>query len=99
MLPGWAQINGNDDLARGDADAGKTSWKMINTHSQSATGQSAHGQSAKILQFPVGGRRGVAGHRPSADAAELMAQRVSDAVGAAWYHEAAIEESTAPAKS
>jgi len=47
----------------------------------------------------VGGRRGVAGHRPSADAAELMAQRVSDAVGAAWYHEAAIEESTAPAKS
>jgi len=67
---------------------------MINTHSQAA-----HGQSAKILQFPVGGRRALAGHRPSTDAAELMAQRVSDAVGGAWYHEAAIEEAAAPTKS
>jgi hypothetical protein len=67
---------------------------MINTHSQSA-----HGQSAKILQFPVGGRRAIAGHRASTDAAELMAQRVSDAVSACWYHDAAIAEATAPAKS
>jgi len=65
----------------------------MNTH------QSGDGQSAQILQFPAGGRRGLAGHRVAADAAELLAQRVSDAVGGAWYHEAAIQEATAPTKS
>ncbi len=67
---------------------------MMNTHSLSA-----QGQSAKILQFPVGGRRALAARRENTDAAELMAQRVSDAVSACWYHDAAIKESTAPTKS
>jgi hypothetical protein len=66
----------------------------MNTYSPSD-----HGQSAQILQFPVGGRRSLAGHRATADGAELLAQRVSDAVGGAWYHEAAIREAAAPAKS
>ena len=61
--------------------------------------QSDYGQPAQILQFPVGGRLGLAGHRANAAAAELLAQRVSDAVGSAWYHEAAIREAAAPVKS
>jgi hypothetical protein len=60
---------------------------------------STHTQSATILRFPVGGRRAVTGNRAQAAAAEAMAQRVSDAVGGAWYHEAAIREAAGPAKS
>jgi len=60
---------------------------------------STHTQSATILQFPIGGRRGVIANRALAEAAEAMAQRVSDAVGGAWYHEAAIREAAAPAKA
>jgi hypothetical protein len=71
----------------------------MNRQGQSGSGQSGSGQSARILQFPAGGRRGMAGHRAAADAAELLAQRVSDAVGGAWYHEAAIREDTTPAKT
>jgi hypothetical protein len=59
---------------------------------------STHTQSAAILQFPVGGRRGLIGNRAQAEAAEAMAQRVSDAIGGAWYHEAAIREAAGPAK-
>ena len=53
---------------------------------------------AKIYQFPVRQRVAVADHRGSIDAAELMSQRVFDAVGACWYHEAAIKQSTASTK-
>jgi len=60
---------------------------------------STHTQSATILQFPAGGRRGLAANRAQAEAAEAMAQRVSDAVSGAWYHEAAIREAAGPAKS
>jgi len=60
---------------------------------------STHTQSATILHFPVGGRRGLTGNRAQSEAAEAMAQRVSDAVGGAWYHEAAIREAAVPAKS
>ena len=60
---------------------------------------STHTQSATILQFPVGGRRGLSANRAQADAAEAMAQRVSDAVSSCWYHDAAIREAAAPAKS
>jgi len=73
------------------------------------TTQAGPGQSAKIYQFPVGGRRSLAGHRELghrepgrrevADAAELMALRISDAVSGCWYHGAAIAEAAAPAKS
>ncbi len=53
-----------------------------------------HG-SAKIYQFPVGGRSalGIRHHEetpPSADASSRMSEI---AVGGAWYHDAAIQES------
>jgi Protein of unknown function (DUF2735) len=50
--------------------------------------------SARIYQFPVGGRRFVAAARDeshtSADSRTWAAS--GDAIGEAWYHEAAIEE-------
>jgi hypothetical protein len=52
-------------------------------------------ESAKIYQFPSGGRAALAGRRYSEikSTAELPATRVSDiAVGGAWYHDAAIQE-------
>jgi predicted trehalose synthase len=64
-----------------------------------------HG-SAKIYQFPVGGRSGVSGRHQdeTKTAADLASSRASEvavggsrasevAVGGAWYHEAAIQES------
>ena len=52
--------------------------------------------SARIYQFPVGGRAALAGRRQeeiktSADAGLSRASQV--AVGGAWYHDAAIQES------
>ena len=47
--------------------------------------------SAKIYQFPVGGRRAVARVREqSMPATEVPSPRV--AVSGAWYHEAAIQD-------
>lgn len=59
-----------------------------------------HG-SAKIYQFPAGGRSALGGRRYEAaktftDKAvtDLASSRVSEvAVGGAWYHDAAIQES------
>lgn len=54
-----------------------------------------HG-SAKIYQFPVGGRAAVAGrHAQEAKAAiDFASSRLADvAVGGAWYHDSAIEDS------
>ena len=54
-----------------------------------------HG-SAKIYQFPTGGRSALGGRRyeDTRTATELASSRVSEAVlGEAWYHQAAIEES------
>jgi Protein of unknown function (DUF2735) len=54
-----------------------------------------HG-SAKIYQFPVGGRSALGGRHPeeSKSTADLGSARVSEvAVGGAWYHDAAIQES------
>jgi hypothetical protein len=54
-----------------------------------------HG-SAKIYQFPAGGRAAVGARRydETKTAIDLAASRVSEAaVGSAWYHEAAIQES------
>jgi Protein of unknown function (DUF2735) len=50
--------------------------------------------SAKIYAFPVGGRRLVAAARDeSRTAADPRTRAISgDAIGEAWYHEAAIEE-------
>ena len=63
-----------------------------------AMSTSTYQGTAKIYQFPVRSRTAVADHRGSTDAAELMAQRISDAVGACWYHEAAIKQSTVSKK-
>lgn len=51
--------------------------------------------SARIYQFPVGGRSAMGGHRHDEikTAAELASSRVSEAASGAWYHEAAIQES------
>jgi hypothetical protein len=50
--------------------------------------------SAKIYAFPVGGRRSVAVARDeSRTAPDPRTRAISgDAIGEAWYHEAAIEE-------
>jgi hypothetical protein len=53
-----------------------------------------HG-SAKIYQFPAGGRAAFGGRRfdETKTSTDLSAARVSEAaVGASWYHEAAIQE-------
>jgi hypothetical protein len=53
-------------------------------------------ESAKIYQFPSGGRAALAGRRYGEikSTADLAAtSRVSDiAIGGAWYHDAAIQE-------
>ena len=51
-------------------------------------------QTAKIYQFPIGGRAAAHGMRHEARAnLELMAKRVSPTVcGEGWYHEAAIQQ-------
>jgi hypothetical protein len=53
-----------------------------------------HG-SAKIYQFPTGGRSALGGRREQTKTAtDLASSRVSEVVvGAAWYHDAAIQES------
>jgi hypothetical protein len=54
-----------------------------------------HG-SARIYQFPVGGRSALAGrtHDEVKPAADLASSRVTEVASASsWYHEAAIQES------
>jgi hypothetical protein len=53
-----------------------------------------HQGSAKIYQFPVGGRSGVATRQDGAKGAiDSATPRVHEAAcGSGWYHEAAIEE-------
>jgi Protein of unknown function (DUF2735) len=53
-----------------------------------------HG-SAKIYQFPVGGRSALAsrGQNETKTAADLGSSRLADVASASsWYHQAAIEE-------
>ena len=52
--------------------------------------------SAKIYQFPAGGRSATGGHRyeETKTVTDLASSRVSEAAcGDSWYHEAAIQES------
>jgi hypothetical protein len=59
-----------------------------------------HG-SAKIYQFPTGGRSALGGarHEVPTTAPDIAPPLVSEtACGGNWYHEAAIEESKAPAE-
>ena len=53
-------------------------------------------RSAKIYQFPPGGRAALGGRRPEETKAAVdpSSLRVSEAAcGGGWYHEAAIQES------
>ena len=53
-------------------------------------------RSAKIYQFPAGGRSALGGRRyeETQAASDLASSRVSEvACSDAWYHEAAIQES------
>jgi Protein of unknown function (DUF2735) len=54
--------------------------------------------SATIYQFPVGGRRAVTPrHDDATPAPELSVSNVAAAaLGSAWYHDAAIQESKRP---
>jgi Protein of unknown function (DUF2735) len=53
-----------------------------------------NGGSAKIYQFPEGGRAAMNGHRTNANAAPAYApQVVSEATYGSWYHDEAIRES------
>ena len=52
--------------------------------------------SARIYQFPVGGRSSLGGYRYDEvkTSADLVLSRAGQAtVGGAWYHDAAIQES------
>jgi hypothetical protein len=48
--------------------------------------------SAKIYQFPVGGRAAFAGHRQGETRTELAASVNAVACCDSWYHAAAIED-------
>ncbi len=58
-------------------------------------GTSTFHESAKIYQFPAHSRGRIAdGREVSVAGIELMSRRISDAaLGACWYHEAAVEQS------
>jgi hypothetical protein len=54
---------------------------------------SFHHGSAKIYQFPVGGRARLAARQDSKIAVDTNSQSVSEvACGGCWYHQAAIED-------
>ncbi len=50
-------------------------------------------RTAEILQFPVGGRKALAGPKQIAPVSDLEVQAAAISVGDAWYHQAAIEDS------
>jgi hypothetical protein len=53
-----------------------------------------NGGSAKIYQFPAGGRASMSGQRGrTAAAANFGSQFVSEATSGSWYHDEAIRES------
>jgi hypothetical protein len=54
---------------------------------------------AKIYQFPVPTRRGVADRHKSAEAVvEAMPQRIFDALDNCWYHDTAVRQATGSTK-
>lgn len=58
-----------------------------------------NGETAKVLQFPEGGRRGLAGRRATARAIEeLEAALPKVSFGDGWYHEAAMQEAAGAGK-
>ena len=61
----------------------------------------SYGWSAKIYQFPAGGRAGLGSRRDEARPVEnFAASRVAGvASGNAWYHEEAVQAASASARS
>jgi len=69
---------------------------MRNGTGETAMNTSLNHGSAKIYQFPAGGRSALGGRRREDTKAvtDLASSHMSEvAVGDAWYHQAAIEES------
>jgi hypothetical protein len=61
--------------------------------------ENSHRPSAKIYQFPAGGRAGLVGARDAVrPAVETKPDRLAKAVagGGCWYHEAAVEDAARP---
>ena len=58
------------------------------------------GESAKILPFPAGGRRGLIERRPAVRSTEELEASPLPKVsfGDAWYHEAAMQEAASAGK-
>jgi hypothetical protein len=50
--------------------------------------------SARVYQFPAGGRAGLGGRRDTVAPAEKFAAPRVTSVSGAWYHDEAIEEET-----
>jgi hypothetical protein len=76
---------------------GRTMSQSASTQGETTMNTSLNQGSARIYQFPAGGRSGVNARRQGETqaSAELASSRVSEvAVGGAWYHDAAIQEST-----
>jgi hypothetical protein len=59
----------------------------------------AHGETAKIYQFPAGGRAALRAGRPLVKPLDEMqaAAATRAVVGGSWYHEEAIRETEPPA--
>jgi hypothetical protein len=69
---------------------------MRNVIGETAMNTSLNHGSAKIYQFPTGGRSALGGrpYEGTKAVSDLASARVSETVvGEAWYHEAAIQES------
>jgi hypothetical protein len=71
----------------------------VQLHKEAMMNTSLNHGSAKIYQFPVGGRSGTRRLEEIKTVANLAASRVSEsACGDSWYHEAAILESNKPSR-
>jgi hypothetical protein len=69
--------------------------ESVSTQGEMMMDTSLNQGSARIYQFPAGGRSGVSARRQSeTQAADLASSPMTEvAVGGAWYHDAAIQES------
>jgi Protein of unknown function (DUF2735). len=74
---------------------GRTMSESASTQGETTMNTSLNQGSARIYQFPAGGRSGVTARRQGeTQAADLASSRVTEvAVSGAWYHDAAIQES------
>jgi hypothetical protein len=66
--------------------------ERVATHGETTMNTSLNHGSAKIYQFPAGGRSALGG-RDTKSVTEAGASGISEACAGSWYHEAAIQES------